>query len=157
MRPVSPHCDPWDAGATEGEKGQVRRIRSCGFPCGAVRPSVGDVDGRRWLCAALAALWGAPFVLLAAGLWAGAGRKDALGPGYQSFRGTLRNSRSVIDGGRAPSSRMAQYMGSGKAMRALSRARPRLMRAGRRCSRRRPHPWRKLSKPRLRRSRSRAR
>ncbi len=50
-------------------------------------------------------------------------------PGYQSFRGALRNSGSVIDGGRAPSSHMAQYMGRGKAMRALSRARPRLMRA----------------------------
>ncbi len=48
------------------------RIRSCGFPCGAVRPSVGDVDGRRRLRSLLAALSGAPFVLLAAGLWAGA-------------------------------------------------------------------------------------
>ncbi len=59
-------------GPPRGEKGQVRRIRSCGFSCGAVRPSVGDLDGRRRLRTLLAALSGAPFVLLAAGLWAGA-------------------------------------------------------------------------------------
>ncbi|MCH8835844.1 MAG: ShlB/FhaC/HecB family hemolysin secretion/activation protein, partial [Proteobacteria bacterium] len=53
------------------------RIRSCGFPCGAVRPSVGDVDGRRRLRSVLAALSGAPFVLLAAGLWAGAVAQQA--------------------------------------------------------------------------------
>ncbi len=50
----------------------MRRIRSCGFPCGAVRPSVEDLDGCRRLRALLTALSGAPFVLLAAGLWAGA-------------------------------------------------------------------------------------
>ena len=48
------------------------KIRFCGFPCGAVRPPVGDAD-RRWrLRALLAVLSGVPFVLAAAGLWAGA-------------------------------------------------------------------------------------
>ncbi len=37
-----------------------------------MRPSVGDLDGRERLRALLAALSGAPFVLLGAGLWAGA-------------------------------------------------------------------------------------
>ncbi len=55
------------------------KIRFCGFPCGAVRPSVGDVNGRRRLRALLAALSGVPFVLLAAGLWAGAQAQQAPG------------------------------------------------------------------------------
>ncbi len=57
----------------------MRRIRFCGFPCGAVRPPVGGVDGHRRLRALLAALPGAPFVLLAAGLWAGALAQQAPG------------------------------------------------------------------------------
>lgn len=57
----------------------MRGIRFCGFPCGTVRPSVGEVDGHRRLRALPAALLGAPFVLLAAGLWAGALAQQATG------------------------------------------------------------------------------
>ncbi len=50
----------------------MRRGRSYGFVGCAVRPPVEDAGARRRLRAVLAAFSGAPFVLLAAGLLAGA-------------------------------------------------------------------------------------